>query len=114
MVPFKTSCRFIKIVGEGVAETERGYKGMQEAVPASDHTPLHLNQNTHETLSLHNVRSLVVTADKGVHLIGDGRVRCLRLEEEAFANSTEELEHEDDDLVQTGRLESGEESRDPG
>jgi hypothetical protein len=38
----------------------------------------------------------------------------LRLEEEAFANSTEELEHEDDDLVQTGRLESGEESRDPG
>ena len=52
--------------------------------------------------------------EKGVHLIGDGRVRCLRLEEEAFANSTEELEHEDDDLVQTGRLESGEESRDPG
>lgn len=42
------------------------------------------------------------------------RDRCFRLEEEAFANSIEELEHENDDLVQAGRLESGEELRNPG
>ena len=73
-----------------------------------------MNQNTHETLSLLKTSGLCVAAEKEVHLIEAGRVRCLRLEEEAFANSTEELEHENDDLVQTGRLESGEESRDPG
>jgi hypothetical protein len=61
-----------------------------------------------------NTSFLCVAAEKEVQLIGAGRVRCLRLEEEAFASSTEELEHENDELVQTGRLESGEESRDPG